>query len=106
MSVETDLTALSREIAGLCNTIGTLGRGLSQMLEVQATHTAMLQRLLMASASPADDEVSLGEMIGQLIGALKHQNTMMGEVKTSIDHLPTYVGTAVSEAVRDVLAQL
>jgi hypothetical protein len=106
MSVETELSALSREIAGLRDTLATLGQGLSQMLEVQAAHTAMLQRLLMASASPADDEVSLGDAIGQLVGALKRQHTMMGEIKSSIDHLPDHVGTAVSGAVRDVLAQL
>jgi hypothetical protein len=106
MNVETELSNLSHEVSGLRDTVATLGRGLSQMLETQATHTAMLQRLLMASSSPAGDEASLGVMIGQLIGALKRQHAMMGEVKASIDLLPDHVGTAVSGAVRDVLGQL
>lgn len=106
MSVESDLSTISRDMIDLRDTVATLGQGLRQMLEVQQAHTAMLQRLLLASSSPAADEASLGDLVGQLIGALKRQHTIMGEVKTSIDHLPDHVGTAVSGAVRDVLAQL
>lgn len=106
MTVESELSALSREIIGLRDTIATLGHGLHQMLEAQATHTEMLQRLLLASASPAAEEASLSDLIGQLIRTLNRQHAMMGEVKTSIDHLPDHVGTAVSGAVRDVLGQL
>lgn len=106
MSVETDVSNISREIAELRDTISVLSQGLRQMLEVQETHTAMLQRLLMASASPVAEETSFGDLVGQLIGALKRQHGMMGEVKVSIDRLPDQVGKAVSESVRDVLAQL
>lgn len=106
MNVEAELAILSRGIVDLRETVATLGQGLRQMLEVQETHTAMLQRLLMASASPATDEASLGDLVGQLVEALKRQHVMMGELKSSIDHLPDHVGTAVSGAVRDVLAQL
>lgn len=106
MTVESELSALSHEISGLRDTVSTLGQGLHQMLEAQGAHTAMLQRLLLASASPAAEEASLSDLIMQLILTLNRQHAMMGEVKTSIDHLPDHVGAAVSGAVRDVLGQL
>lgn len=103
MSVEADL---SGEIMGLRDTVTALGQGLRQMLEVQETHTAMLERLLLASAAPASDEVSLSNLIVQLITTLQRQHSILGEVKSSIDHLPNQVGAAVSGSVRDVLAHL
>ncbi len=63
--------------------IERLTNGLQQSIEVQATHTIMLQAILEAATAPLEPEQDLAVLCEQILTALKDQTKIFAEMHRS-----------------------
>ena len=94
------------ELDRLRRAVDQLSQGLGAMVEAQATHTEILNRLLQAATAPTDPEHALARLLEQLVAQLDRQGGQLWEIGAGLARLPAEVGTAVAREVSGALAQV
>jgi hypothetical protein len=84
-------------LARLEETQDALIRGVAQMNETLATHTAMLERILLAATEepPGGD---LAEALRDMANALAAQEALLARLDTQLGALPGQIAEAVAAA--------
>lgn len=75
-----------------------LVRGVAQMNETLATHTAMLERILLAAAEEAPGGVDLAEALRDMATALAAQEAALARLDARLGALPGQIAEAVGAA--------
>jgi uncharacterized coiled-coil protein SlyX len=75
-----------------------LVRGVAQMNETLATHTAMLERILLAAAEEAPGGGDLAEALRDMATALAAQEAVLARLDARLDALPGQIAEAVASA--------
>jgi hypothetical protein len=75
-----------------------LVRGVAQMNETLATHTAMLERILLAAAEEAPGGSDLAEALRDMATALAAQETALARLDARLGALPGQIAEAVAAA--------
>ena len=75
---------LEAELAALRHAAERVTNGLRQMLEVQATHTAMLHAILEAATAPIEPEQELAQTLAQMLHTLGEQTKVLAQIHAAM----------------------
>jgi hypothetical protein len=75
-----------------------LVRGIAQMNETLATHTVMLERILLAAAEEAPGGDDLAEALRNMATALAAQEAVLARLDARLGALPGQIAEAVATA--------
>lgn len=73
-------------------------RGVAQMNETLATHTAMLERILLAAAEEPPGGGDLAEALRDMANALTAQEALLARLDARLGALPGQIAEAVAAA--------
>jgi uncharacterized coiled-coil protein SlyX len=85
-------------LAHLEETQDALVRGVAQMNETLATHTAMLERILLAAAEEASGGGDLAGALRDMANALSSQEAVLARLDAQLSALPRQIAEAVATA--------
>ena len=94
------------ELDRLRHSMDQLAQGLGAMVETQATHTELLDRLLQAATEPTRPEQALARILEQLVVQLDRQGSHLQHIGAGLARLPDDVGTAVAREVSGAIARV
>ncbi len=97
---------VAAELAALRLSVERLSQQVQEVLETQATHSEMLQRIEEAAAAPVAPEHALADTLAQIAAILGEQTHRLRAIEAVMAQLPADVGVAVGQAVRDGLADV
>lgn len=72
------------ELSALRLAMERVTNGLRQMLEVQATHTVLLQAIVDAATAPIETEQELTETLRQILLALSDQSKILDRMNAAL----------------------
>ena len=79
-----DRSDFDAELSALRLATERVTNGLRQMLDVQATHTVLLQAILDAATAPIEPEQELTETLGQMLLALSEQSKILAQINAAL----------------------
>lgn len=72
------------EFAALRLSTERLVNGLRQMCETQATHTDMLQSILVAATAPVEGDSDLADTLAKIVAAIEGQTLILAAIRKAL----------------------